>query len=78
MTEDFFSELERELAARTRQGAHLPGVSRERRRRRRWLRRVAAGAVSVVVLAVSLVSEFPAAANGHVWLPAAPARSTAL
>lgn len=65
MTVDFFDRLGADLAQLTRQGAHLAQPERTRRRRGRLFRRSVVSALLVVVLALSLVSEFPASARGH-------------
>jgi hypothetical protein len=65
MRSDFFDELEGELADLTRQGAHLGGGEHSHRRHAQVVRRGVVGALLVVALAVSLVSEFPASASGH-------------
>lgn len=65
MIEDFFDELERELTRRTREGAHLTNTAQARHVRGQRMRRALVGGVTAVVLAASLVSEFPATASGH-------------
>jgi hypothetical protein len=66
VNDDFFDRLEAELGGLARQGAHLDGVTRrDRRRVAAAIRRSAAVVLLVVVLAASLVSEFPASANGR-------------
>jgi hypothetical protein len=63
---NFFDRLEADLAGLARQGTHLDGVTgRDRRRIVALIRRVAVIAVLALVLAASLVSEFPASASGH-------------
>jgi hypothetical protein len=63
---DFFDRLEAELAGITREGTHLDAsTGRDRRRVVALIRRSAAVVLLVVVLAASLVSEFPASANGR-------------
>jgi hypothetical protein len=63
---NFFGRLEDELGGLVRQGAHLDGTARrDRRRVAALIRRGAVIAVLAVVLAASLVSEFPASASGR-------------
>ena len=66
MSGDFFDRLELELATLAHDGAHLDRrASRTRRRIATLVRRGAAVVVLAVVLAASLLSEFPASATGH-------------
>lgn len=65
MTGDFFDQLDAELQELTRQGAHLAHGEPGHRRRGRLVRRGVLGALLIVALAVSLVSEFPGTASGH-------------
>lgn len=63
MTETFFDRLEADLAQATRDGAHLDRASR--RHRVLVLVRHSCSVVAVsVVVATSLISGFPASANG--------------
>lgn len=62
---DFFDRLDAELAALTRQGAHLTLAERVHRRAGRLVRRGAVFTLVVMALAAALVSEFPASASGH-------------
>jgi hypothetical protein len=63
---DFFDRLEAELGSLARQGTHLDGVAgRDRRLVVALIRRSAVIVVLAVVLAASLVSEFPASASGR-------------
>jgi hypothetical protein len=59
---DYFDRLEADLGALTRQGAHLAAHPRRAALR---ARRATAALLLALVLAVTLVSEFPAAASGH-------------
>lgn len=68
MSRDYFDRLGTDLAELTRRGAHVNGPHGARRRLGRLIRRGAAIAGLTVVLAVSLVSEFPASASGHAML----------
>jgi len=66
MSGNFFDKLELELAGLARAGAHLDGTAHQQRVRLVALVRRSAMIVALaVVLAASLASEFPAAANGH-------------
>jgi len=66
MSLNFFDRLETELASLAREGAHLDGWTRRIHRRvRAIIRRSLVVAVLAVVLAASLLSEFPASATGH-------------
>lgn len=65
MGADFFDQLDVELAELTRAGAHLAGGDPVRGRAGRLVRRGVVLALTVVALAASLVSEFPASASGH-------------
>lgn len=65
MSGNFFDRLEAELGGLARQGTHLDQATGAGRRRfTRLVRRGVLGAVLAVALAASLVSEFPASANG--------------
>jgi hypothetical protein len=66
MNDSFFDRLEAELAGLARQGTHLEGApGRNRRRAVALIRRGAVIMALAVVLAASLVSEFPASASGR-------------
>jgi hypothetical protein len=66
MSDDFFDRLEAELGGLARQGTHLDGTAgRDRRRVVALIRRGALMVVLAAALAGSLISEFPASANGH-------------
>jgi membrane-associated PAP2 superfamily phosphatase len=65
MSSDFFDRLDAELAALTRQGAHLTAGDGVFRRAGRLARRGLSFALVAVTLAAALVSEFPASASGH-------------
>jgi hypothetical protein len=73
MGRDFFERLDADLAALTREGAHLIGGNRVYGRAARHLRRGLAFALVSVALAAAFVSEFPASASGHVEVARAPA-----
>jgi uncharacterized integral membrane protein len=63
---DFFDRLEADLAGLARHGTHIEmTVDRARRRVVTLFRRGAVILLLAVVLATSLVSEFPASANGR-------------
>jgi hypothetical protein len=65
MSGNFFDRLEAELGGLARQGTHLDETAGSGRRRfTRLMRRSALGVVLAMALAASLVSEFPASANG--------------
>jgi hypothetical protein len=65
VSDDLFDRIEAELARRTRQGAHLRQAGDRRRRRLALLvRRGAAVATLAAAMAMALVGEFPASANG--------------
>ena len=65
MSADFFTRLEAELGALTREGVHLGDASaRERRRLAVLARRAVAIVALALALAASLDGEFPANANG--------------
>lgn len=65
MNGDFFDRLEVELADIAHRGMHLDGPARDRRHVLTLVRRSVVIAVLALALAVTLVSEFPASANGH-------------
>jgi hypothetical protein len=66
VSDDFFDRLEAELGGLARQGTHLDATTgRDRRRVVALIRRGALMAVLAAALAGSLISEFPASANGH-------------
>ncbi len=66
MNGDFFDRLEAELGGLARQGTHLDGApTRDRRHLIALIRRSAVIAVLALVLAASLVSEFPSSASGR-------------
>jgi hypothetical protein len=66
MSGDFFDRLEAELGGLARQGTHLDRVAAsDRRHLLALIRRGAVIVVLVVALAGSLISEFPASANGR-------------
>jgi hypothetical protein len=73
VSDDFFDRLEAELGGLARRGTHLDAAAaRDRRRVMAFIRRGALMAVLAAALAGSLISEFPASANGHAMLaPAA-------
>jgi hypothetical protein len=77
MSDDFFDRLEAELGGLARQGTHLDtAAGRDRRRVVALIRRGALMAVLAAALAGSLISEFPASANGHSMVaPAALVRA---
>jgi hypothetical protein len=64
MTQDYFGQLEDELGALMREGAHLDRPERTRRQAVTLVRRGAATVALALALAASLAGEFPAAANG--------------
>jgi hypothetical protein len=68
---DYFERLEADLGALTREGAHLDV-------RRRWAavraRRATAALLVALLLAVTLVSEFPSVASGRATPVVAAAR----
>lgn len=68
MSGDFFDRLEVELADMARRGMHLDGAARDRRHAVVLVRHSLVIAALVLVLAVTLVSEFPASANGRVQM----------
>jgi hypothetical protein len=66
MSADFFDRLEAELGGLARQGTHLDrAAASDRRHVLALIRRGAAIVVLAVALAGSLISEFPASANGR-------------
>ncbi|HEX3802740.1 MAG TPA: hypothetical protein VHV75_07885 [Solirubrobacteraceae bacterium] len=65
MSGDFFDRLEAELGGLTRQGTHLDGAAGRNRRLVALIRHSVVIAVLAIVLAASLVSEFPASASGR-------------
>jgi hypothetical protein len=65
MSERYFDRLEAELAELTRRGAHLEAPARRVALMTVRTRRATAALLLALVLAVSLVSEFPAAASGR-------------
>jgi hypothetical protein len=66
MSSNFFDRLETELGGIARQGTHLDrAAGRNRRRVVALIRHSAVIVALAVVLAASLVSEFPASASGH-------------
>jgi hypothetical protein len=66
VSDDFFDRLEAELGGLARQGTHLDtAAGRDRRRVVALIRRGALMVVLAAALAGSLISEFPASANGH-------------
>lgn len=66
MSGDFFDRLEAELADMAHRGMHLDGAARGRRHAVALVRHSLVVAALILVLAVTLVSEFPASANGRV------------
>jgi len=63
---DFFDRLEAELGGLARQGTHLDAAAgSDRRQLLALIRRAVVIAILALVLAASLVSEFPASASGH-------------
>jgi hypothetical protein len=65
MSGNFFDRLEAELGGIAREGTHLDETTGAGRRRvTRLMRRGLLGAALAMALAASLVSEFPASANG--------------
>ncbi len=65
MNGNFFDRLEAELGGLAREGTHLDeSTGPGRRRFSRLVRRGTLGGLLVMALAASLVSEFPASANG--------------
>jgi hypothetical protein len=72
VSDDFFDRLEAELGGLARQGTHLDrAAGLDRRRVIAFVRRGALLLVLIAALTGSLISEFPASANGHAM--AAPA-----
>lgn len=74
MNGDFFSRLELELGSLAHEGMHLDDAGARGRRRAAVVRRGLALVALALVLAASLVSEFPATASGYA--PAAVAAIT--
>ncbi len=73
MNGDYFDRLEAQLAGLTRAGTHLDTVQEGNRRpARALLRRGTIMLLLAVVLAASLVSEFPGSASGRATAPRTP------
>jgi hypothetical protein len=77
MSGGFLDRLEGELAGLVRNGAHLDDATSHRQRAGALIRRTALLVTLVMVLAASLVSEFPASATGHALLPPGAAQRSA-
>ena len=71
MSDGYFDRLESELAELTRRGAHLEAPARRAALMTARTRRATAAILLALVLAMSLVSEFPAAASGRPAVAAA-------
>jgi hypothetical protein len=65
MSDGYFDRLESELATLTARGAHLDEPARRAALLSARTRRATAALVLTLLLAVSLVSEFPAVASGR-------------
>jgi hypothetical protein len=77
MSRGFLDRLDEELAGLVRDGAHLDDATCGRHRAGALIRRAALLVTLIMVLAASLVSEFPASATGHALLPPGAAQRSA-